>query len=808
MRTRELFIHFLTVIWSHGTCTSIAYLVQLLTQKRQSDSGETSAVSPPADVDVAASAEVNSINAPSVVLSEDKSGPEAQTSVKIITTTTEDGLVDSIITTNTEDGLVDSMITTNTEDGLVDSIIITNTEDGLVDINLMLTVFSVGKRVKFHDADAGDDVWLPAVVTKIEYKAISETDSRQVPHYELELVGQEEMIEDVLAFDLQSATEEVPDPAPKHDVYDKGEQVEFYFEDFAIHTWVAAVVIDVQFRLMDGTTTETGEGETIPYYTLKLVKSQKFIENVLGDVIREDITSMMVPTYEKGDEVEFHFEDDDTWIAAWVVQVVYKDFSQTDHRHVPFYRLKLKENGEFIKNVLGDQLRFDIAQFPIFAAGEKVEYLAEETPGEQAWVPVVVKKMEFKEIGQNNRSVPHYDIEIISSAELVEDVLGDTLREDVSQMMSPVYQMGEQVEFREEGGAWLPAIVEQVGYVTISETDQRLVPWYNLVIDNEFVKHSFGDQLRRLVSSSNLHERPHFLKSGQQALGHLGRSGRRLSLDGSLAQFTHAQHHEDGFTVGDRVEVLYKHSWQPGVVSGVTQSATGTAYSVWYDHMSSDKDIAQARVRGIFGQLGVRVSVLDNEGNSKRGIVAGWDPLAGSSQTGNYNSYHILTNRNAPLQVMQSSPQDVVPFRHEFKQYETVEMLMKDQDGRQHWQRATVEDVDKDTVTYTLKVGSKTWQQHGDFIRPFFMVGNFVWILQHSVTSQKKLRVLRWVLGVLISIKPVANATESADNVQGQQYEYSVWRLDRASVDEGNIITVSTPQLIIDRNLQAFLGPL
>ena len=680
-----------------------------------------------------------------------------------------------------------------------------NNEDGLVDINLMLSEYAVGEHVQFRDAEAGDDAWLPAVVKKIEYKAVNETDSRQVPHYEVELTEDDadEIVEDVLAFDLRLATEEALDDAlPKHDVYETGEQVEFFYEDPETGgSWVTAVVLDVDYRPKDEMAIQSDEDD-IPHYKLKLVESERLIENVFGEAIREDITPMMVPTYAKGEEVEFHFADEETWHTAVVEQVAYKPFSEKDFRQVPFYRLQLKENGQFVPNVLADQMRVDIAHFPVFAAGEKVEYLDHDSPGKQAWVTAVVKKMEFKTIGDSNRPVPHYDVEITNSdddAEEVEDVLGDALREDITQMLSPVYEMGERVEFRGDGGAWLPAVVEQVGYVTISETDQRLVPWYNLLIDNEFVKHSFANQLRRVAPSSSLQEHTQFLHSGQQNLGHL-RITRRASFDGSHSQFTHANHHEDVFTIGDRVEVLYKHSWQPGTISRVKKSVTGTRYSVWYDHMSSDKDIAQARVRGIFGQLGVRISVLNSERNSKWGIVAGWDRLVDSPQTGHHNSYHVLTKLDAPLEVMQSAPQNVIPVRDEFEQHETVEVLMGFDDNKTKWQRATVQDVDKDTMTYTLKAGNRLWKQQGDFIRPYFMVGNFVWVLHHSITGQRKLRVLKWVLGVLVSITPVVDTTEGAENVGEQSHEYVVWRLDKGRIEEGNMIKVSMPQCIFYRN--------
>ena len=238
------------------------------------------------------------------------------------------------------------------------------------------------------------------------------------------------------------------------------------------------------------------------------------------------------------------------------------------------------------------------------------------------------------------------------------------------------------------------------------------------------------------------------------------------------------------------MEVLGDEFWEPGIISGVTKAGARAVYSVWYDNMSSERGVEQSRMQDLFAQVGVRVSVRDSQGDSKWGIVVGCEPLGKTSETGSH-MYQVLTQLDAPLEVVRCEPKDLMPFRHIFEEHEVVEVMIPDHDDEpdvMSWQRATVEHVDKDTMDYTLRIGADLWTNiEGGAIRPLFMVGNFVRVLQHRITVSGFKGEPEWVKGVVTSINKVPYMTEAALEAEGHLYQYSVLRLDSNTDEERDV---------------------
>ena len=75
----------------------------------------------------------------------------------------------------------------------------------------------------------------------------------------------------------------------------------------------------------------------------------------------------------------------------------------------------------------------------------------------------------------------------------------------------------------------------------------------------------------------------------------------------------------------------------------------------------------------------------------------------------------------------------------------------------------------------------------GGAIRPLFMVGNFVRVLQHRITVSGFKGEPEWVKGVVTSINKVPYMTEAALEAEGHLYQYSVLRLDSNTDEERDV---------------------
>ena len=600
-------------------------------------------------------------------------------------------------------------------------------------------MYKVDEDVEFYDKGK----WVAAVVTNLEHKATSKMGDPQVaPYldYTLRLKGNDELVESAAVSDLRMPSS-----------YQVGDEVDFYQQgDDGGGMWIPGMVTKVRYK-----SPSNSNYRRVPHYDVTLEHYDRDIENVLADNLHTH------ERYRVSDRIQFHHKDasTDQWVPAVVLSV---KRSKIGDQHESAYTLQLSDSDEIvhISNPNDDELRVDIAPLldPQYQEGEVVEFYNEHAAG-HPWVAATVIRTQKKEISKRDqRQAPYYDLELNDTREIVHG-FGNVVRQDIRALVDPVHLEGDSVMFYsdDEGElTWLDAIITHVEYKSISTTDPRQVPCYclKLTASGDAVEDAFGD----LLQPASLY---------------------------SEESFTSSDHSEVLFTVGDRVEVHRDDVWEPGMVLDMFESEAGAIfYTVRYDDMSSEDAVAESRVQGLFTQLGVQVSVRDSAGKWQWGIIVDSDAPGKTAQMGSHR-YHVLTHVDAPFEVVHCAPKDVMPFRHIFEQHEIVEVMISDDDHHDEldvmsWQRATVEDVDTDTRTYTVQVGEHVWRDiEGSAMRRLFMVGDFVRVLRHRMTTGNSFKgAPDWVKGVVVSIEKVSYMTHTADEPEGHLYEYSVLRVD------------------------------
>ena len=625
-------------------------------------------------------------------------------------------------------------------------------------------MYHVDEDVEFFDQDK----WVAAAVTKLEHRVTSEINGpKKAPQlgYTLRLKGNNELVECSSMRNLRMPS-----------LYQVGDEVDFFHEgDDVGGMWMSGLVTRVRYQ-----SPSKSNNRRVPHYDVALEHSDRDIENVLADNLQ------MHERYRVSQQIQFHQKGKsvDQWVPAIVLSV--ERSRADDNHHESAYTLELPEDNEIVRinNPHDDELRVDIAPLldPHYEEGEVVEFYSEHATG-YPWVTATVIETREKEISnRDQRQAPFYNLELSETGEIVHG-FGNVIRQDIRALVDPVHLEGDFVKFRceDEGQVtWLDAIITHVEYKQISITDPRQVPCYCLELTDsgDAVEDAFGDLLD-LPTNTDLPKNIYTdlpTDTGQSA---------RLYSDESSSVGDHSEmgFHEMVFHVGDRVEVYCNDAWEPGMVLDVSDTDAGPiVYSVRYDDMTSETDIPESRVQGLFTQLGVQVSVRDAAGDWQWGIIVDSDTPGKTAQMGS-RRYHVLIHVDPPFDVIHCAPKDVMPFRHIFERHEIVEVILSQDHAElenMYWQRATVEDVDMDTETYTVRVGEHMWVGiKGSAIRPLFMVGEFVRVLRHRMTTNNAFKgEPDWVKGVVVSIQKVSYTTHKAHEVEGHMYEYGVLHLD------------------------------
>ena len=649
------------------------------------------------------------------------------------------------------------------------------------------SLYQVNDEVDFYNTDGVVGAWIPAMISKVTYKTLSDSDHRQVPYYNLKLRDTNQDVEDALAADLQM-----------HAQYGVDEEVEFYEKSAGAGAWVTAVVIDVKYGEIDGL--------RVPYYDLELTATGDTVRNTTSELLRHDIAALLDPDYQEGEPVEFYDDDgeNNSWVSAIVTKAQYQEMSKDDHRQVPCYDLELTGTGDMVQHAFGSVLRPDIRALlnPVYLEGDEVLFHAEDD-GKVTWLDAIVVQVEFKPISKNDpRQVPCYDLRLIASGDIVENAFGYLLRRDTKPTQAPKVNVDK------------PAQAPKVNVDKLTQAPKVNVDKSTTSERDESPRHSLrrSAPLLEFSSPASTHPLPARKRKRSQFLE---KTPSQVRFETESSMNLPGDHHEDIFVLGDRVEVHRNNIWEPGMISHVSESDTTRAvlYSVRFDNMFYETGIEQSRVHGLFDQLGVQVSIRDYRSNWKWGIIVDYDTIGKTAAIGS-RRYHILTRLNAPFDQVQCEPKDVMPFRHTFEQHEIVEMLVPDDDDEleaMSWQRATIEYVDKDTMKYTVSIGTHEWTDiEGSALRPLFMVGNFVRVLRHRITVRGFKGDPEWVKGVVASIQKLPYISEEAEETEGHMYQYSVLCLDKDQTDNSgkrlDIITVNKISTLVRTHLCMLLA--
>ena len=393
---------------------------------------------------------------------------------------------------------------------------------------LLATLYEKDEKVEFYEGDAGKGTWVPATVKNVNFKQISEFQDREVPCYDLELAGSNDNILDALGNRLRRPGDATSTAASPQDVgvsdaaditpltdtvYHVGEQVLFFDDDTA--KGEAAEITKVEYKPMSDV-----DNRTVPFYNLKLTGTSTLISDAAATQLSRPATSAtattnttdsnakspkqadLETTYDEGLEVEFFEEQNGKWVAAEVSKVEYKVLGEAGTEEVARYELELA-NGNLVTDVSGDKIRSNE-----FKVGEKVEYLRDTVAGEDVWVKATIEQLSYKSTDYSpHPTVPHYRLKLADNkhgVQWIEDAVESKLRWDITLLVSPVYNIGDKLQFCVEDDAgnktWVPAVVKKFEHKTLCEGDSRRVPHYKLDLGDEFVDDVCNDAVRHDIT--------------------------------------------------------------------------------------------------------------------------------------------------------------------------------------------------------------------------------------------------------------------------------------------------------------------
>ena len=501
--------------------------------------------------------------------------------------------------------------------------------------------------------------------------------------------------------------------------------------------------------------------------------------------------------YKVGDGVEFYYmyNGENTWVPAIVTKAERKASSETNHKEVPHYDLELTKLHYDIINALDNNLRIPA----LYKVNDKVNFYDNDTA---SWVKTVVNKVEYDVVNtDDHRQVPYYILKLNKK----------DVRALASELRAPqLYQRDDEVEFYDERageGMWVVAkVINDVKYKAISESNHHQRQHYDLKLDIDpkgpaLVKKGVpadiirpfdiaGDTATLSGSESEYESLPETpTENGpvspkdqlsQDDTSKMASQKPSLELDVEASKASTADDPEaayadqagNAFAVGDRVEVLVSgQRFKRGEITDMkNSSANNKLYQVKYDDRTPDTYVEESLIQHVFEQIGTRVRIRDSNQVPDKwtwGIIRSREKNQRNTALSVGRAiYTVLTGMDAPLDVQRREIKDIKPFVHAFDNWNIVELQnTNSQTGVVSWQLATVDEADKFASQYTLRTGNGTVTVPGNRMRPSFMVGNFVRVLNHHITNTEFSGESSWVYGVVISIDAVPGATAYLYNV-------------------------------------------